>query len=51
MIGARSAGGLNNAKPESGETYVIFGGSSLPAMMELANLGAAGIIISWSRCY
>jgi hypothetical protein len=39
MIGALGGDG------ENGETYVIFGGSSLPAMMDLSNLGAAGIII------
>jgi hypothetical protein len=45
VVGARSADGLNNAKPESGESYVIFGGSSLPPRIELANLGANGITI------
>ncbi len=44
-ISSISAGGVGNALPTSGETYVIFGGQALPATVNLANLGAAGITI------
>lgn len=45
IIGAQSADGLNNLKLSAGESYLIFGGDSLPATIDLANLGAAGMII------
>jgi hypothetical protein len=45
LIGAEFAAALGNAKPYAGESYVIFGGPSLPATMDLADLGASGISI------
>ena len=34
-----------NAKSDAGESYVIFGGASLPATIDLASLGSAGVTI------
>ena len=51
LIGAPFADASSNAKPSSGESYVIFGGASLPATIDLANLSTAGITIfgaDWS---
>ncbi|APZ93398.1 beta strand repeat-containing protein [Fuerstiella marisgermanici] len=45
LIGANFAYGANNAKNDAGESYVIFGGDTLPATIQLANLGNAGLII------
>ncbi len=49
VIGACRADGLNNARPDSGETYVIFGSASLPTTIDLANLGSAGIRVSGAQ--
>lgn len=45
VIGAERADGVSNGKFNSGETYLVFGGSSLPASIELATLGSAGVRI------
>ncbi len=45
LIGARLADGSGNGKSEAGESYVIFGGASLPATIDLASLGPAGVTI------
>ncbi|MDB5334930.1 MAG: hypothetical protein JWN70_549 [Planctomycetaceae bacterium] len=45
FIGAAGGDGMGNGAAESGESYVIFGGPSMPATIDLANLGAAGITI------
>jgi len=45
LIGASSADASGNVKPDAGESYVIFGGDSLPATIDLATLGTAGITI------
>ncbi len=45
IIGAYFADTLNNDKPYAGESYVIFGGESLPATIDLASPGTAGIMI------
>ncbi|MFN9288501.1 MAG: hypothetical protein ACK6EB_10540, partial [Planctomyces sp.] len=45
LIGALGGDGAGNAKSDAGESYVIFGGSSLPATIDLTNLGSAGITI------
>ena len=45
LIGAYGASASGNAKSGAGESYVIFGGASLPATIDLANLGTAGITI------
>ena len=44
-IGAFQADALGNAKSFAGETYVVFGGASLPSVIDLASLGARGITI------
>ncbi len=51
LIGAPSAAGADNRRRLTGESYVIFGGSSLPTTIDLANLGAAGITIFGSDKY
>lgn len=45
VIGALYADGVDNSKPDSGESYLIFGGDSLPATIGLANLGSAGVTL------
>ncbi|MCA9136758.1 MAG: DVUA0089 family protein, partial [Planctomycetales bacterium] len=45
LIGADYADALGNAKSNAGESYVIFGGAALPATIDLANLGSAGITV------
>jgi len=45
MIGAYRGDALGNAKPEAGDSYVIFGGASLPTTIDLASIGTAGITI------
>lgn len=42
LVGAFAAFASGNAKPFAGESYVIFGGSSLPAVIDLAILGWPG---------
>ncbi len=44
-IGAQYAAASGNSKPYAGESYVIFGRASLPATIDLASLGSAGITI------
>ncbi len=44
LIGAQRADAAGNAKNHAGESYLIFGGLALPASIDLANLGSAGII-------
>ena len=45
VIGARAADGLGNSKLEAGESYVIFGGTSFPTTIDLANIGSSGLTI------
>jgi len=42
LIGAFSADGPNNTRGDAGDSYVVFGGSSLPTSIDLASLGTAG---------
>jgi hypothetical protein len=51
FIGARQADAFYNGKSYSGESYLIFGAATLPAMIDLANLGSAGIIIFGADTY
>ena len=41
LIGSNAAAAAGNAKSGAGESYVIFGGASLPATIDLASLGAS----------
>lgn len=45
LIGAWIADGSGNSKASAGESYVVFGGASLPATIDLATLGSAGMTI------
>jgi hypothetical protein len=45
LIGAPLGGAANNAKTDAGESYVVFGGANLPSTIDLANLGAAGLVL------
>ncbi|MDB5391320.1 MAG: hypothetical protein JWM11_6966 [Planctomycetaceae bacterium] len=45
LIGADHADGPGNTKYNAGESYVVFGGPSMPATIDLHNLGSAGITI------
>lgn len=45
IIGSPSADGVNNSRPNSGETYVIFGSASLPSVIDLSVVGSAGLTI------
>lgn len=45
LIGARYADGPENTRSSAGDSYLIFGGPSLPTSINLANLGSAGVTI------
>ena len=45
LIGAYRGDASGNGKLNAGDSYVIFGGASLPATIDLATLGAAGVTI------
>lgn len=45
LIGAYHAQSTGNTKSFAGESYVLFGGASLPITIDLATLGTAGITI------
>jgi hypothetical protein len=45
LISAHLGDGPSNSTTDSGETYLIFGGTSLPATLDLGSLGSAGTII------
>ena len=45
IIGSPTADGINNNRPNSGETYVIFGGTSLPSIIDLSVAGSASLTI------
>ncbi|HAC91513.1 MAG TPA: hypothetical protein DCF63_12920, partial [Planctomycetaceae bacterium] len=45
IVGAPLGDGLSNNRTGAGESYVIFGAESLPATIDLATLGTAGIRI------
>jgi hypothetical protein len=45
IIGARYADASGNAKDRSGDSYLIFGAAMLPATIDLAILGSAGVTI------
>jgi len=45
LIGVIWADALGNGSTDAGESYLIFGGASLPGTIDLASLGAAGMAI------
>ena len=45
FIGAYHADAAMNLKASAGESYLIFGGPSMPATIDLASLGSAGVAI------
>ncbi len=45
LLGANTADALNNAKSNAGESYVVYGAAALPATINLASLGALGIVL------
>ena len=45
LIGASFADAAENAKSLAGDSYVVFGGPSLPTTIDLGNLGVAGMTI------
>ncbi len=45
IVGASFGDAANNAKSNAGESYIIFGGASLPASINLAALGSTGVVI------
>lgn len=45
LIGAPYADGVGNNRDSSGESYLVYGGSNLPAVIDLANLGSAGVVL------
>ena len=52
VVGAANADGLNNLRPDSGETYLIFGGPTLDASIDLSTIdlgsaGSAGAFAYW----
>lgn len=51
IIGALRAGAANNAKTQAGESYLIFGSASLPATIDLGNLGSNGVTLFGPDAY
>ena len=51
LVGADGADASGNAKSNAGDSYVIFGGAALPATIDLASLGSAGITIFGAETY
>ena len=49
IVGAFKANAFNEAKVFAGESYLLFGSASLPATIDLSNLGSAGITIFGSE--
>ena len=45
IIGADSAGSSGNSRVDAGESYLLFGGPTLPTTIDLNALGSAGIVI------
>ncbi len=45
VIGAGASDSINNSRVDAGESYVIFGGASLPTTIELNNIGLLGFTI------
>jgi uncharacterized delta-60 repeat protein len=45
LIGAPNGYGPNESRPFAGESYLIFGGASLPGTIDLGSLGTAGTTI------
>ncbi|MFO0943443.1 MAG: hypothetical protein U0930_22130 [Pirellulales bacterium] len=45
LIGAPGGDAMLDAKTDAGESYIVFGGPSLPASIQLSNLGSAGVTI------
>ena len=45
LIGASSSDAAGNGKTDAGETYVVFGSPTLASTIDLAMLGAAGVIL------
>ena len=45
IIGAHSSDGAGNATPSAGGAYIIYGGPSLPQLIDLQNLGSGGVTI------
>lgn len=45
VIGNRLGDGAGDARHDSGETYVVFGGANIPAIVDLMDLGSAGMTI------
>ncbi len=43
LIGAYRSDGPNKLKPDAGESYLIFGGPSLPSSIDLRSLGSLGV--------
>jgi hypothetical protein len=45
LIGAPGADGAGKGNTDTGESYIVFGAISLPASIDLANLGSAGVVL------
>lgn len=45
LIGAHRGDGAANSTYGAGESYIVFGGASLPATLDLASLGSKGVTI------
>ena len=45
VIGAPLADGIGNGLQDAGESYIVFGGASMPTSIELDTLGTAGVTI------
>ncbi len=45
IVGAPGAGALSNTKAAAGESYIIFGSTTLPSTLNLAGLGSNGLVL------
>ncbi len=45
IVGAPGAGALSNTKAAAGESYIIFGSTTLPSTLNLASLGSNGLVL------
>ena len=51
FVGSVGGDGLGNAKAYAGDSYILFGKATMPATIDLASLGTAGVTIFGADAY